>query len=98
MYLELSMSQQLHLSIWIREKKGEEKVLVYDLGGGTFDVTVLEIGDGTFEVLSTDGNAFLGGDDFDNAIIDWLAKEFKDENGFDIKKRQNGTSKTKRCC
>ena len=67
------------------DKKGEEKVLVYDLGGGTFDVTVLEIGDGTFEVLSTDGNAFLGGDDFDNAIIDWLAKEFKDENGFDVK-------------
>lgn len=67
------------------DKKGEEKVLVYDLGGGTFDVTVLEIGDGTFEVLSTDGNAFLGGDDFDNAIIDWLAKEFKGENGFDVK-------------
>ena len=67
------------------DKKGEEKVLVYDLGGGTFDVTVLEIGDGTFEVLSTDGNAFLGGDDFDNAIIDWLAKEFETENGFDIK-------------
>ncbi len=67
------------------DKKGEEKVLVYDLGGGTFDVTVLEIGDGTFEVLSTDGNAFLGGDDFDNAIIDWLASEFEAENGFDIK-------------
>ena len=67
------------------DKKGEEKVLVYDLGGGTFDVTVLEIGDGTFEVLSTDGNAFLGGDDFDNAIIDWLAEEFQTENGFDIK-------------
>jgi molecular chaperone DnaK len=67
------------------DKKGEEKVLVYDLGGGTFDVTTLEIGDGTFEVLSTDGNAFLGGDDFDNAIIDWLAEEFQSENGFDIK-------------
>jgi len=67
------------------DKKGEEKVLVYDLGGGTFDVTVLEIGDGTFEVLSTDGDAFLGGDDFDNRIIDWLAKEFQDENGFDLK-------------
>ncbi len=67
------------------EKKGEEKVLVYDLGGGTFDVTVLEIGDGTFEVLSTDGNAFLGGDDFDNRIIDWLNNEFKSENGFDLK-------------
>jgi len=67
------------------DKKGEEKVLVYDLGGGTFDVTTLEIGDGTFEVLSTDGNAFLGGDDFDNAIIDWLASEFEAENGFDVK-------------
>jgi len=67
------------------EKKGEEKVLVYDLGGGTFDVTALEIGDGTFEVLSTDGNAFLGGDDFDNAIIDWLNDEFKADNGIDLK-------------
>ena len=67
------------------DKKGEEKVLVYDLGGGTFDVTVLEIGDGTFEVLSTDGNAFLGGDDFDNKIVDFLAAEFKSENGIDLK-------------
>ena len=67
------------------DKKGEEKVVVYDLGGGTFDVTVLEIGDGTFEVLSTDGNAFLGGDDFDNRIIDWLAEEFKAENGIDLR-------------
>ncbi|QOG12489.1 molecular chaperone DnaK [Arcobacter sp. FWKO B] len=67
------------------DKKGEEKVMVYDLGGGTFDVTVLEIGDGTFEVLSTDGNAFLGGDDFDNRIIDWLANEFKGEYGIDLK-------------
>ncbi|KIM11528.1 MAG: molecular chaperone DnaK [Sulfuricurvum sp. PC08-66] len=67
------------------DKKGEEKVLVYDLGGGTFDVTVLEIGDGTFEVLATDGNAFLGGDDFDNKIVDYLAAEFKSENGIDLK-------------
>ena len=67
------------------DKKGEEKVLVYDLGGGTFDVTVLEIGDGTFEVLSTDGNAFLGGDDFDNKIVDYLANEFKATNGIDLK-------------
>ncbi|MEA3353605.1 MAG: molecular chaperone DnaK [Campylobacterota bacterium] len=67
------------------DKKGEEKVIVYDLGGGTFDVTVLEIGDGTFEVLSTDGNAFLGGDDFDNRIIDWLAEEFKAEHGMDLR-------------
>ena len=67
------------------DKKGEENVLVYDLGGGTFDVTVLEIADGTFEVLSTDGNAFLGGDDFDNRIVDFLAEEFKSENGIDLK-------------
>ncbi|MEA3512654.1 MAG: molecular chaperone DnaK [Campylobacterota bacterium] len=67
------------------DKKGEEKVIVYDLGGGTFDVTVLEIGDGTFEVLSTDGNAFLGGDDFDNVIIDWLAEDFKGEFGIDLR-------------
>ncbi|RLA73942.1 MAG: molecular chaperone DnaK [Epsilonproteobacteria bacterium] len=67
------------------DKKGEEKILVYDLGVGTFDVTVLEIGDGTFEVLSTDGNAFLGGDDFDNRIIDWLADEFKTETGIDLR-------------
>jgi molecular chaperone DnaK len=67
------------------DKKGEEKVIVYDLGGGTFDVTVLEIGDGTFEVLSTDGNAFLGGDDFDNTIIDWLADDFKSEYGIDLR-------------
>ena len=67
------------------DKKGEEKVLVYDLGGGTFDVTILEIGDGTFEVLATDGNAFLGGDDFDNKIVDFLAAEFKSDNGIDLK-------------
>ncbi|HIP54708.1 MAG TPA: molecular chaperone DnaK [Sulfurimonas autotrophica] len=67
------------------EKKAEEDVLVYDLGGGTFDVTTLEISDGTFEVLSTDGNAFLGGDDFDNKIVDWLAGEFKASHGIDLK-------------
>lgn len=67
------------------ESKGDEKVLVYDLGGGTFDVTVLEISDGTFEVLSTDGNAFLGGDDFDNKIVDFLNSEFKSSHGIDLK-------------
>jgi len=67
------------------ESKSEEKVLVYDLGGGTFDVTTLEISDGTFEVLSTDGNAFLGGDDFDNKIVDFLVTEFKNDNGIDLK-------------
>jgi molecular chaperone DnaK len=67
------------------DSKGEENVLVYDLGGGTFDVTVLEISEGTFEVLGTDGNAFLGGDDFDNKIVDYLASEFKADNGIDLK-------------
>ncbi|MDP3266381.1 MAG: molecular chaperone DnaK [Sulfuricurvum sp.] len=67
------------------DSKGDEKVLVYDLGGGTFDVTVLEISEGTFEVLSTDGNAFLGGDDFDNKIVDFLAAEFKSDHGIDLK-------------
>jgi len=67
------------------DSKEEETVLVYDLGGGTFDVTTLEISDGTFEVLSTDGNAFLGGDDFDNKIVDFLANEFKANQGVDLK-------------
>ena len=67
------------------DSKGDENVLVYDLGGGTFDVTVLEISEGTFEVLSTDGNAFLGGDDFDNKIVDYLNNEFKNTHGVDLK-------------
>ena len=67
------------------DKKESEKIMVYDLGGGTFDVTVLETGDNVVEVLATGGDAFLGGDDFDNRIIDWAASEFKDETGIDIK-------------
>jgi len=67
------------------DKKDAEKIVVYDLGGGTFDVTVLETGDNVVEVLATGGNAFLGGDDFDNRLIDWLVKEFKEENGIDLK-------------
>ncbi|CAK1237355.1 molecular chaperone DnaK [Fructobacillus tropaeoli] len=63
----------------------DEKILVYDLGGGTFDVSVLELGDGVFEVLSTNGDTHLGGDDFDAKIIDYLADEFKKENGIDLK-------------
>ena len=62
----------------------DEKVLVYDLGGGTFDVSVLELGDGVFQVLSTNGDTHLGGDDFDNKIIDWLVAQFKDANGIDL--------------
>jgi molecular chaperone DnaK len=64
----------------------DEKILVYDLGGGTFDVSVLELGDGVFEVLSTNGDTKLGGDDFDQKIIDWLVAGFKDENGIDLSK------------
>ncbi|MBS9334615.1 molecular chaperone DnaK [Fructobacillus sp. M1-13] len=63
----------------------DEKVLVYDLGGGTFDVSILELGDGVFEVLSTNGDTHLGGDNFDQKIIDYLADEFKSENGIDLK-------------
>ena len=67
------------------DKKHAEKIVVYDLGGGTFDVTVLETGDNVVEVLATGGDAFLGGDDFDNKIIDWACEEFKSENGIDLK-------------
>lgn len=68
------------------EKKKDEKIAVYDLGGGTFDISVLEIGDGVFEVKSTNGDTHLGGDDFDQAIINWLVSEFKKENGVDLSK------------
>ena len=67
-------------------KDQDEKALVYDLGGGTFDVSVLQLGDGVFQVLSTNGDTHLGGDDFDNRIMDWLIKNFKDENGVDLSK------------
>jgi molecular chaperone DnaK len=68
------------------DKKGkDQKIAVYDLGGGTFDISVLELGDGVFEVLSTDGDTHLGGDDFDHEIIDWLADEFKAEEGIDLR-------------
>ena len=68
------------------DKKKEEKVAVYDLGGGTFDISVLEIGDGVFEVKATNGDTHLGGDDFDQRIMDWLVAEFKKENGIDLSK------------
>jgi molecular chaperone DnaK len=67
------------------DKEHEQKILVFDLGGGTFDVSLLEIGDGVFEVLATNGNNRLGGDDFDQRVIDWLATEFKRESGIDLK-------------
>jgi molecular chaperone DnaK len=67
------------------EKKGTGKIAVYDLGGGTFDISVLEVGDGVFEVTSTNGDTFLGGEDFDKRIIDYLADEFKKESGIDLR-------------
>ncbi|OCC15459.1 Chaperone protein DnaK [Dissulfuribacter thermophilus] len=67
------------------DKKGEEKIAVFDLGGGTFDISILEIGDGVFEVKSTNGDTFLGGEDFDLRIVDWLAEEFKKEHGVDLR-------------
>ena len=67
------------------DKEQDQKILIYDLGGGTFDVSILDIGDGVFEVLSTSGNTHLGGDDFDNAIINYLVDEFKKSNGIDLK-------------
>lgn len=66
------------------DKEGNHKILVYDLGGGTFDVSILEIGDGVFEVLATNGNTRLGGDDFDNRIMQWMVDEFKKSNGIDL--------------
>ena len=67
------------------DKKANKKIAVYDLGGGTFDVSILELGDGVFEVKSTNGDTFLGGEDFDNTIVDYLLSEFKKDNGIDLK-------------
>ena len=67
------------------DKQGDQKVMVYDLGGGTFDVSIIEMGDGVQEVLATAGNNHLGGDDFDQRVIDWMADEFKKENGIDLR-------------
>jgi molecular chaperone DnaK len=68
------------------DKKNDEKVAVYDLGGGTFDISILELGDGVFEVKATNGDTFLGGDDFDMRLVEWLIDEFKKENGIDLGK------------
>lgn len=74
------------LAYGIDKTEQEQKVLVYDLGGGTFDVSILELADGTFEVLSTNGDTKLGGDDFDNVIVNWMIDTFKKENGVDLSK------------
>src|SRR6202023_3014644 len=67
------------------DKKENEKILVFDLGGGTFDVSILEVGEGVFEVKSTNGDTHLGGDDYDRRIVDWLADEFKRDQGIDLR-------------
>ncbi|RZJ72948.1 molecular chaperone DnaK [Flavobacterium sp.] len=73
------------LAYGLDKKSTDQKIAVYDLGGGTFDISILELGDGVFEVLSTNGDTHLGGDDFDQVIIDWLADEFKSEEGVDLR-------------
>ncbi len=77
------------------DKKSDEKIAVYDLGGGTFDISVLEIGDGVFEVLATDGDTQLGGDDWDNKIIDWVVSEFKNDTGVDLKGQPDALQRIK---
>jgi molecular chaperone DnaK len=77
------------------DKKKDEKIAVYDLGGGTFDISVLEIGDGVFEVKATNGDTHLGGDDWDNRIIDWILEEFKKEQGMDLRKQPDALQRIK---
>jgi molecular chaperone DnaK len=77
------------------DKKKDGKIVVFDLGGGTFDVSILEVGDGVFEVLSTNGDTHLGGDDWDQAVIDMLAKEFKDKEGVDLKSDSSALQRLK---
>ncbi len=77
------------------DKKSDEKIAVYDLGGGTFDISVLEIGDGVFEVLATDGDTQLGGDDWDNALIEWIVGEFKKDQGIDLSSQPDALQRIK---
>jgi len=77
------------------DKKKNEKIAVYDLGGGTFDISILELGDGVYEVKSTNGDTHLGGDDFDQAIINWIVEEFKKENSIDLKKDKQALQRIK---
>src|SRR6187401_1373694 len=77
------------------DKKHDELISVYDLGGGTFDISILELGEGTFQVLSTNGDTHLGGDDFDQRVIDWLIDEFKKDQGIDLSKDQQALQRLK---
>ena len=77
------------------DKKDDEKIAVYDLGGGTFDISILELGEGVFEVKATNGDTHLGGDDFDQRVIDWLLAEFKKDQGIDLAKDQQALQRLK---
>jgi len=83
------------LAYGLGEKSKNEIIAVYDLGGGTFDISILEVGDGVFEVRSTNGDTYLGGDNFDERIIGWLADEFKKENGIDLRKDRQALQRLK---
>lgn len=80
------------------DKKNDENIAVYDLGGGTFDISILDIGDGVFEVRSTNGDTHLGGDDWDNALIDWVIEEFKKDNSIDLKSQNDALQRIKEEC
>ena len=80
------------LAYGLDKKKESKTIAVYDLGGGTFDISILEIGDGVFEVKSTNGDTFLGGEDFDMRLVDYLADEFKKESGIDLRGGQDGAA------
>ncbi len=77
------------------DKKKDEKIAVYDLGGGTFDISVLEIGDGVFEVKATNGDTHLGGDDWDAKVMDWIVSEFKKDSGIDLTKQPDAIQRIK---
>ena len=77
------------------DKKTDEKIAVYDLGGGTFDISILELGEGVFEVKATNGDTHLGGDDFDQRVIEWLLAEFKKDQGIDLAKDQQALQRLK---
>src|SRR5258708_13079735 len=77
------------------DKKKSEKIAVFDLGGGTFDISVLDVGDGVFEVKATNGDTHLGGDDFDEVVIQWLCDNFKKQSGIDLRKDQMALQRLK---
>ncbi|CAM5221345.1 Chaperone protein DnaK OS=Ureibacillus acetophenoni OX=614649 GN=dnaK PE=2 SV=1 [Ureibacillus acetophenoni] len=86
------------LAYGLDKQDQDQKILVFDLGGGTFDVSILELGDGVFEVLATAGDNKLGGDDFDQKVINYLVEEFKKENGIDLSKDKMAMQRLKECC